>query len=265
MKQEINIKITLQFIMMKFIVRAKDGYGQGIKDDVIGILEKNGAEYTEKIEPGCDFAVIVGGDGTLLRDHWRIDCPVLGINPGKSVGYYMTAGKNDYKKRVLALLKGKPGKDYRIHRLLRLRAAVNGKEMAPAALNDVLVSPVFVRRILQSRLVVDGKKSLERNSGIIVYTPTGSHAFAHSAGAKKLRYDSDMIGIAALAPYSGILKRQELLLKHGPVKIECLSDSGEVCIDGSELHIRPLKPGDVVTVKRSDKLLSLVGFKRHLA
>lgn len=250
--------------MMKFIVRTKNGYGEDIKKDVIDILEKNGAEYTEQIEPGCDFAIIIGGDGTLLRDHWRLDCPVLGINPGKSIGYYMTAGKKDYGKRMLTLLKGKAGKDYYIHGLSRLQADVNGEKMEATALNDVLVSPVFVRRILQSRLLVGGHKSLERNSGIIVYTPTGSHAFAHSAGARRLRYDSKMIGIAALAPYSGNLKRQELLLEHGPVKIQCLSDRGEVCIDGSEAHIRPLKPGDVVTVKRSDKSLSLVGFRKKL-
>jgi len=247
---------------MKFIVRTKDGYGRDIRKGVIEILKKNRADYTEKLEPGCDFAIVIGGDGTLLRDQPELDCPVLGINPGKSVGYYMTAGRKDYEKKVLKLISGKKGRDYHIYNLMRLGAEVNGKKMAPA-LNDVLISPVYVRRILESSLSVGGRKTMEMNSGIIVYTPTGSNAFAHSAGAKKLGYDSKKIGVAAIAPYSGILKKQEMLLEDGPVKVRCLSDTGEVSIDGSESRISELKKGDVVTVRKSAKPLQLVGFRER--
>ena len=248
---------------MKFIVRTKNGYGQDIRKEVADIIKRNGAEYTEDIEPGCDFAIVIGGDGTLLRDHWKLDCPVLGINPGKSVGYYMNAGRNDYKQCIMTLIKGRPSRDYHVHKLITLEAGINGEKMEARGLNDVLVSPIFVRRILESRLAVHGRESEERNSGIIVYTPTGSHAFAHSAGAKKLGYDSNMIGIAALAPYSGVLKKQEILVESGPVRIECMSDKGEVCIDGSDVNLKKLKKGDAVTVERSRKFLQLVGFKPY--
>jgi NAD+ kinase len=249
---------------MRFIVRAKNGYGEGIRKDVMGILKNNGAEYTEKIEPGCDFAVIIGGDGTLLRDHSEIDCPVLGINPGKSVGFYMLACQLDFRKRILALIKGRKGNDYHVHHLQRLRADVNGQGMKATALNEVLVSPVYVRRLLESRLTAKGKESIEKNSGVIVYTPTGSHAFAHSAGAKTLAYDEKVMGVTALAPYSGTLKKGDILLKDGQVRIVCLCDEGEVSLDGSELHIRKLKKGDVVTVEKGDDHMQLVGFKPKL-
>ncbi len=249
---------------MKFAVRSRNGgYGGEIKRDVIDFLEKNGAKATEKIEPGCDFVVVAGGDGSLLRDQPVIDCPVLGINPGKSVGYYMKACSSDYKERLLALLNGKEGNDYYTYSLMRLGASVNGRKMPGLALNDILVSPVFVRRIFDSCLKVNGNKSTERNSGIIVYTPTGSHAFAHSAGAGKLKYDAGVIGVVALAPYSGSLKKGEIAPRGNSVEIECLSDRGEVCMDGSEELLHDLEKGDKVTVKKSDKPLKLVGFKKR--
>ena len=248
---------------MRIIVRSKNGYGKDIKRDVIGLIEKGGAEWTGEIEKGCDFAIIVGGDGTVLRDQHHLECPILGINPGKSVGFYMQAGCKDYRKKVMSLLNGREGKDYHIHNMMRLEASVNGRKMSSLALNEILVSPMYVRRIFESDLKIEGRKSMERNSGIIVYTPTGSHAFAHSAGAPEMRHDAGRFGVVAIAPYSGMLKKRPLLLENGHVEIECLNESGEICMDGSEVHIRELKKGDTVAVKKSDKSLRLVGFGKR--
>ena len=249
---------------MRFIIRTKgDGYGNSIKAGIIRMLKESGAEYTGEIEPSCDFMIVIGGDGTLLRDQWKADCPVLGINPGESIGFYMAANDKDYRKKLGLLLHGKKGRDFFIHPLSRLRTELNGRKLPQPALNDVLVSPIYVRRILESRLSAKGKKSIERNSGIIVYTPTGSHAFAHSAGAKTMRYGSPGFGVAGIAPYSGSLKRGEMLIRKGSVEIECLSDSGEVCVDGSEVILKQIKKGDVVRVQKSPKPLMLVGFSKR--
>jgi NAD+ kinase len=250
---------------MKFILRVKPGYGEKLRDRAARLLESNGAEWTARIEKGCDFALIFGGDGTLMRDHSGLDCPVLGINPGKSKGYYLRAGPGDYDEKILRLLNGREGKDYYLYELMRLEASVNGKKVPALALNDVLVSPVYVRRMLQSRIETHRGKSVESNSGIIVYTPTGSHAFAHSAGAGKMRYDCGMMGVAALAPYSGLLKKKEILTDRGPVRIDVLSETAEVCIDGSEVNIMRLRKGDKVNVEKSGNPLRLVGFGKAFA
>ncbi len=249
---------------MRFIIRTKDGYEGSIKDEVIRMLRDNGDEYTEDIEPECDFALIIGGDGTLLRDHSWLDCPVMGINPGKSVGFYMRACDTDFKMRLTALFEGKPGKDYLIYDLMRLEASVNGRGLDALALNEVLISPVFVRRIMEAELKAKGRESLERNSAIIAYTPTGSNAFAHSAGAKPMRYDSKSFGLAALAPYSGALKKADIHVRDGPIRMKYLSKIGEVCIDGSELHIMELKPGDMVEIGMHANPLRLIGFMPRL-
>ena len=97
---------------MKFLIRAKHGYGSEIRKKVISILEGAAADYTEKPGERCDFAIFIGGDGTLLKDHFRVDCPVLGINPGKSIGFYMSAGPEDFEKKILSLINGLEGRDY---------------------------------------------------------------------------------------------------------------------------------------------------------
>ncbi|MCD6496297.1 MAG: NAD(+)/NADH kinase [Candidatus Aenigmarchaeota archaeon] len=247
---------------MRFIILHKKGYGEKLRDEIAAFLERNGADWTERIEK-ADFALSIGGDGTLMRDHYKLKCPVLGINPANSIGYYIRADKHDYKERLLAMMNGKEGRDYYVYELMRLSAKLNGKKMEALALNDILVSPVYVRRMLETRLSLDSGTGVERNSGILVYTPTGSHAFAHSAGASKMKYDCDRMGVTALAPYSGTLKQREITVAKGDVKIECLSPEGEVCIDGSETNLRKIGRGDVVEVSKSSSPLKLVGFRKR--
>ena len=248
---------------MKILIRSKDGYGAELKDKVAGYLGSLGHDIIYDLGESCDYAIVIGGDGTLLRDHSKLFCPVLGINPGKSVGFYMAACDRDYKARLDALLSGKEGKTYLISRIMRLEAEMNGKRIGNLILNEILVSSVYVRRIFESRLTMAGRETSERNSGIIVYTPSGSHAFAHSAGASKMPFSSKKYGIVAIAPYSGRLKAGHRELAGGDVAIECSSAKGEVCIDGSEANLIELRNGDVVRVRKSGSPLLLVSFSRR--
>ncbi|UCD03066.1 MAG: NAD(+)/NADH kinase [Candidatus Aenigmatarchaeota archaeon] len=247
---------------MKFIVKHKEESGYEIREKIVNFLEKKGAEWTSDTAAGADFAIIIGGDGTLFRFNAEIKCPVLGVNPGQSIGHYMRACRDDYEKKLLKLIKGKKGKDYYVYDLLRLETRVNGKKMRATALNDVLVSPIYVRRALKAVLKAGGKLSEETNSGIIIYTPTGSTAFAHSAGARKIDYRKRVMGVTALAPYRGALKEGEIIVNRGSVRIEYLSGEGEVCIDGNELNLHRLKKGDIVEVSKYGCHLQLVGFRK---
>lgn len=246
---------------MKIIVRVKKDYGEDIKKGILDLLGINDVETTEEIEPGCDFAIIVGGDGTVLRDQYELDCPILSVNPGTSVGYYTEASRNDYKEKILKLIKGKPGLDYKIEKLSRLKTEINGNPLRIQALNDVLISAKFVRRIFESKLIVNNNTTVERNSGIIVFTPTGSNAFAHSAGSAGIDKKSENFGVIAIAPYSGFLKKGEIVLSQDEVTVECTSKTGEVCIDGSNVNIIDIKRGDKVTVTKSrGKKLEMITF-----
>jgi NAD kinase len=243
----------------KVVVRSKDSYGEDIKKKVIRMLKKLKIEYTENLEPS-NLAIVIGGDGTLFRNHWGLTCPIFGINPGNSVGYFMAADNKDYEKKLLSVLQGTQGKDYFVHKLMRLEAYVNDDKLDFLAMNDVLVSAAYTRTILDCELQIGDKISIERATGILIYTPAGSNAYAGSAGAKKLLYDDPRFGVAAVAPYMGQLKRGEILLEKGDVNIISMNQKAEVCIDGQDTQTFKLKNGDKATIKKSDSPVKIIGF-----
>jgi NAD kinase len=244
----------------KVFVAWKKDYGENVALRVCSVLRELGVEYVFDEPKGCDLAIMVGGDGTLLNWQSSIESPILGINPGKSVGYYMPANNMDFRKKLRSLMKAEEGKGYFIREYPRLETRINKTRLPFLALNDVLVSPIFVRRVLYSDLRVKGERTREVNSGVIIYTPSGSHAYAKSVGAKPLK-DPKKLGVAAIAPYTGRLTRGEIISK-GNVVVRCLNWEGEVCIDGQEDYVCRLKENDVVTVRKSEKPTKIIWFGR---
>ncbi len=246
----------------KVFIAWKKDYGKAIALKACSILRNLGVDYVFDEPKNCDLAIVVGGDGSLLKFQSFLQCPILGINPGGSVGFYMSANKEDFENKVKRVLLGREGKDFFIVKFMRLETKVNGVKIPYLGMNDVLISPIYVRRILDSELRVKGRKSLERNSGILVYTPGGSHAYAHSAGARILR-DRDKFGVVAIAPYQGSLKRGEIILSKGNVIVKCLNEEGEVCVDGQESQVVKLGRGDIVSVKKSNSPVRIIAFEKN--
>jgi NAD kinase len=245
----------------KIFVAWKKNYGEKIALSVCSILRSFDLDYTFDSPKNCDLAILVGGDGTVLKHQTSISCPIFGINPGKSVGFYMGANFKDFEKKLRKILAGKEGKDYFIFKFSRLKAEINKIPLPFHALNEILVSPIYTRRILNAELKIKGKISKERNSGIIIYTPSGSYAYANSAGAKILK-DENKFGIVAIAPYEGTLKKGEIILDKGKIAIKCLNEEGEVCVDGQEEQVCKIKKDDIVSVYKSDEPAKIIMFHK---
>ena len=241
-----------------FLAWKKD-YGEKIALSVCAILREHGVEYVFDEPNDCDLAIMAGGDGTLLKYQSALECPMFGINPGKSVGHYTTTGAKDFEGRLRKVLAGEEGRDYLLKKYDRLETAINKVPLPFMALNEVLVSPIYVRRILDSMLKVKAKETRERNSGILIYTPSGSNAYAKSAGAKPIKGEK-RYGVAAIAPYAGRLKRGEIILSKGFVSVKCLNDEGDVCVDGQEDQVCKIKANDVVSVTLSKRPARIVRF-----
>jgi NAD+ kinase len=248
-------------MITKVFVSCKMEYGRIIKEEVKNMLRQAEVSWTETPEDDVDLAILIGGDGTFLKSQWRLKCPIMGINAGKSVGFYMTSCPEDFRENLFKVLKGVESKDYFVHRLPRLRAELNGESLPQLALNEVLVSPIYSRRIFDSEITVKGEATLERGSGILVYTPTGSNAFAHSAGARPFKYSSKKFGIMEIAPYTGRLKRGRILFgAKGSVSVKCLNNEGEVCIDGQDDETVRIKEGDMVRIRSAGSPARVIGF-----
>lgn len=141
-----------------------------------------------QLAEGCDLVVVLGGDGTILRGaefSRAVDVPLLGINLGR-VGFLAEAEREDLDATVEHIVRGQYTVEERM--TLHADAQLDGESIASSwALNEVSVEKASRERMLETTLVVDGRPlSSWGCDGIIVATPTGSTAYAFSAGGPVL-------------------------------------------------------------------------------
>ena len=126
----------------------------------------------------CDMAVILGGDGTLLRaeSHMNPEIPVFGINMG-TVGFLTDTEIQDTFTALDEVLRG----DY--YKEKRSRIVVSHENNHYSAINEVVIMTSKPAKMLHFQIKVDGEIIDEvRADGLIVSTPSGSTAYAMSAG-----------------------------------------------------------------------------------
>lgn len=134
---------------------------------------------------GTDLVVALGGDGTLLRaaEFARpAGAALLGINLGH-VGFLAEADRSDLDRTVAQILAA----DYDVEERLTLDVTVrrDGDVLVRDwALNDATVEKAARQRVLDLMVEVDGRPlSRWSGDGLVCATPTGSTAYAFSAGA----------------------------------------------------------------------------------
>ena len=137
-----------------------------------------------KAADGCDLVVVLGGDGTILRGAEfarSVDVPLLGVNLGH-VGFLAEAERDDLDATVERIASGDYTVDERM--TLHVDARLGGELIASSwALNEVSVEKASRERMLETTVEVDGRPlSSWGCDGVIVSTPTGSTAYAFSAG-----------------------------------------------------------------------------------
>ena len=199
----------------------------------------------------CDLAVVVGGDGTMLgiaREMARHNLPLVGINQGR-LGFITDVPIGQYKEALAPMLRG----DYEEEHRSMLEGGVwrDGEKIFEGlSMNDVVVSRGATASMVELRIDVDDDFVANlRADGLIVASPTGSTAYALSAGGPILHP-----GIAGwvLVPIASHT------LSNRPI---VLPDSGEILItivagrDASanfDMHsLASLLHGDQVRVRRS--------------
>ncbi len=126
----------------------------------------------------CDMAVILGGDGTLLRAESKMKptIPIFGINMG-TVGFLTDTEVKDTFTALDEILKGE------YYREKRTRLVVSHENNHYSAINEVVIMTNKTAKMLHFQIKVDGEIIDEvRADGLIISTPSGSTAYAMSAG-----------------------------------------------------------------------------------
>ncbi|BDH04529.1 NAD kinase [Streptomyces seoulensis] len=150
--------------------------------------ESEGVELVKEATPqsldGCELLIVLGGDGTLLRgaEFARASgVPMLGVNLG-SVGFLAEAERDDLDRVVDRVV----ARSYEVEERMTIDVVVhrNGDIVhTDWALNEAAVQKVSAEKMLEVVLEIDGRPVTAFGcDGIVLSTPTGSTAYAFSAG-----------------------------------------------------------------------------------
>ena len=211
----------------------------------------------------ADFALSLGGDGTLLgicRRYAENPVPVCGINMG-TLGFMADIEQDELECRLEQLCSG----DYHVEQRPFLAGYVTkptGKEQFLGhAINDIVVMKGDVARIIALGLAVNDTPLLEcKADGFIVASPTGSTAYSLSAGGPIM---NPMVKGYLLTPICAhTLNIRPLVIREEDavhIHLVDMRQSIIVTLDGQETTT--IHPDDIVTVKCSDVRAGIIKFE----
>jgi NAD+ kinase len=202
---------------------ASNGYTVVVESETAKNVALQGYASMTPTEIGqhADVAIVIGGDGTMLgiaRQLAPYDVPLIGINQGR-LGFMTDIPQERMLPALSEMLSGKMETEQR--NLLGAVVMRDGKKIFDAiAFNDVVVARGAGSGMVELRVEVDGRFMYnQRSDGLIVATPTGSTAYALSAGGPLMHPNLAGIVLVPIAPHA---------LSNRPI---VLSDDSEIVIE----------------------------------
>lgn len=213
----------------------------------IGAVDETSADL------GCELVCVIGGDGTILRGaeiSRGSGAPLLGVNLGH-VGFLAEAEREDIDATVERIA----DRDYTVEERMTLavRARCDGSEVFSSwALNEVTVEKASRERMLELTVEIDGRPlSTWGCDGIVMATPTGSTAYAFSAGGPVVWPDVEALLLVPISAHA-LFARPVVVGPQSHLAVELLThvEAGAVLwCDGRRAVTLP--PGAQVQVQRS--------------
>ncbi len=224
--------------------------------DVPGLDVVDGEHH---VATGCEIALVIGGDGTLLRaaDLVRGSCtPLLGVNLGH-VGFLAEAEWEDLDSTVQAIV----DRDYSVEERLTLDITVVNGGAAPQrewALNEASVEKAARERMLEVVVEIDNRPlSRWGCDGVVFATPTGSTAYAFSAGGPVVWPEVEALLLVPISAHA-LFARPMVAAPTSVLAVEVLAGAeshGVLWCDGR--RALDLPPGARIEVRRSEEVVRL--------
>jgi NAD+ kinase len=237
------------------------GISAGVLDSEAEDLECAGVDVmpvSASAADGAEMVIVLGGDGTLLRAAdlaRRSGTPLLGINLGH-VGFLAEAERED----LAATVDKVASRRYDVEERMTIDVIVRqngGITHTGWALNDASVEKASRQRMLEVVAEIDGRPlSRWGCDGVVCATPTGSTAYAFSAGGPVVWPEVEALLVVPISAHA-LFARPMVVSPHSVVAIELLPDTsgGVLWCDGR----RPveLPPGARVEVRRGERPVRL--------
>ncbi len=204
------------------------------------------------VDVDVDLAVVLGGDGTVLRALTRYlgtGVPVVGVNFGR-VGFLSSMGRRELEEGLGRVFAG----EYDVVELPTLELELPGTRSV--AVNDVVVTSASLGRMIELELAVGGEElGRQPCDGIICSTPSGSTAYNLSNGGPVLMWGLEAIALTYVAAHS--LRARPLVIPPG-ADVIVWNRSGDVeagvLVDGHQ----------VSTLGKAERAVVRIGAERSL-
>ncbi|OGS97405.1 MAG: NAD kinase [Gallionellales bacterium RIFCSPLOWO2_02_FULL_57_47] len=171
----------------------------------------------DEIGSVVDLAIVLGGDGTMLNIARTLSprhVPLVGVNQGR-LGFLTDLTLDNMQDSIAAMLDGKFITEQRL--LLSAQILRNDAEVfSGLAFNEVVVHRSSISSMIEFEVRIDGEYLYnQRADGLIVSTPTGSTAYAMSAGGAILHPSLDVIELVPICPHT--LSNRPIVVKASSV------------------------------------------------
>jgi NAD+ kinase len=214
----------------------------------------SGSKEIESVEE-ISAAIVLGGDGTILRAAELIrghDIPIIGVNLG-NVGFLAEIAQPSADEIVQAIQSGAIHKEPRL--VLKYEIFREGKIFSDGwALNEVAVERSS-SQMLELFVQIDGRPLSKWGcDGVICATPTGSTAYAFSAGGPVLWPEVSALVLLPLAAHA-LFSRPMVVSPDSEIVIDVTSQNAQISSDG--LRQTDLLPGDRIVLTRDVRKIQL--------
>ncbi|MGL5405711.1 MAG: NAD kinase [Propionibacteriaceae bacterium] len=239
----------------KFITQiCERGFSCAAPPEEAAVLATHGVVCEQLPTDTAELAVIFGGDGTILRAaEWALErnVPLLGVNMGH-VGFLAELERSDIDTLVEAVAERK----YTVEKRGAIYAVVTdsaGKQLWTShAVNEISVEKSTRERMLEILVSIDGL-ALSRwgCDGVLVATPTGSTAYAFSAGGPVVWPNVEAMLVVPVSAHA-LFSRPVVIAPDSKVTMQLVSDvtvTGAISADGRRTSVLPA--GACVEISRS--------------
>lgn len=214
----------------------------------------------ETIGKECDLAVVIGGDGTLLRAARELvnaDVPLIGVNRGR-LGFLVDVSPEDGLHELVDIIDGNYQQEERL--MLNCRLARQGEIIHQSlAFNDMVMRTKNVLQIIEFEISINGSFVLsQRADGVIVASPSGSTAYSLSSGGPIVNPNLPAVVVQPICPHT---------LSSRPLVVNADSEISVLVTEKKTVHAQMVCDGqvyndlqndDIIEVRRHDKAIRIL-------
>jgi NAD+ kinase len=220
------------------------------------VFVRAGIDSSPLLEISADMVVTLGGDGTLLKGaRWaaELDLPILGINLG-SLGFLTSVGIDEMESALDRVVTDR----FSVEMRMRLEAQTLSTTLPSSnVLNEIGLVHTEISRRTEIE-IFSGETAIGRypGDGVLISTPTGSTAYALSAGGPILAPTMESLLITPLSPHR--LGLRPLILPAESVLVAVAKRPAQLLADGDSVGF--LAPDTAVQIRKATRPTRLIKF-----